>query len=262
MKDIHIADMHDYIEFMNKLPNHFIFRGHSSIKWQLKSTLERVLDTNFSKDADKFEKYAVQEFESRYHLYSNDNIRPETKLQWLALLQHYGAPTRLLDFSTSPYIGLYFALEAVDASSKDDMVVFAIDYRELLTKSIGFLQVKDKTFRYSYSDVLLNQEQIFKDCIDRFNYDVLWIAEPKIANFRIDRQDGCFLLSGNNSTSIDALLGSANYSTVDVYRLIIPIAIYKNALELLNRMSLTSKNIYGDLSGLAKSIKMTMVQYS
>jgi hypothetical protein len=262
MKDIHISDMKEYVDYVNQLPNHYIYRGHSSQKWYLKSTLERVLDKNFAQDADRFEKYAIKEFESRYHLYDDSNIRPETKLQWLSLLQHYGAPTRLLDFSISPYIALYFALEFVDPSSKDDMVVYAIDYRELLSKSIEFIKTQDKAFTYSYSEALANQESIFRDNIDRFNYNILWIAEPKIANYRLDKQDGCFLISCNNNKSIEDLLNLPLYSTVNVSKIIIPLVIYKNALELLNRVGLTSKNLYGDLTGLAKSIKMTMVQYS
>jgi hypothetical protein len=52
------------------------------------------------------------------------------------------------------------------------------------------------------------------------------------------------------------------YNSVDVEKIIVPFALYKSAFELLKRVNLTSKNIYGDLQGLAKTIKMTMIQYS
>lgn len=262
MKEIVITDVKEFVDLVNTLPNNYIYRGHSSIKWQLKSTLERVLGASYVTSADRFEKWSLLEFSSRYHLYDHENLKPETKLQWLALLQHYGAPTRLLDFSTSPYVALYFALEFIDTNTKDDMAIFAIDFRALLNESITYIKGKDKTFTYSYSDALANQDKIFEENIDRFSYDILWITEPQISNIRIDRQAGCFLLSGNNSKAIDQLLGLPIYSSVDVKKIIIPISLYKNVYELLKRINLTSKNIYGDLPGLAKSIKMEMIQYS
>ena len=47
------------------------------------------------------------------------------KVEWLALMQHYGAPTRLLDWTNSAYVALHFALN--NRKSTEDCAVWAID---------------------------------------------------------------------------------------------------------------------------------------
>ena len=44
---------------------------------------------------------------------------PANRLEWLALMQHYGTPTRLLDFTRSPYVACYFALEELPRTDPD-----------------------------------------------------------------------------------------------------------------------------------------------
>ena len=75
-----------------------------------------------------FEERSLTRFRSEFNLYTRDMERPDKKLSWLSLMQHYGVPTRLLDFSTSPYVALYFAIENLAPQKDGDLAIYAIDY--------------------------------------------------------------------------------------------------------------------------------------
>lgn len=89
----------------------WIFRGHKSHEHELRPTIERVA---LPLDWEEIEYLTMREFESKAALHLDARLlwqnSSHDKLDWLALMQHYGAPTRLLDFTYSPSVALYFAL--------------------------------------------------------------------------------------------------------------------------------------------------------
>jgi hypothetical protein len=54
-------------------------------------------------------------------------------LEWLSIIQHYGGPTRLLDFTKSFYVGLFFACEG----ATEDSAVWMIDYFDIQNRRLG-----------------------------------------------------------------------------------------------------------------------------
>lgn len=67
----------------------------------------------------------LDDFKYRFPLYdSSKKIDEENHVEWLALMQHYGAPTRLIDFTSSIFVALHFAL---DGSYDKDSVIWAIN---------------------------------------------------------------------------------------------------------------------------------------
>jgi hypothetical protein len=262
MKNVNITTMGQLIKSINGLPNHYIYRGHSDKRWRLQSTLERILGDLFATDAEKYENYAISVFQSKFHLYDKLNERPKTKLEWLSIMQHYGVPTQMIDFTASPYVALYFALENASKTADESFAVYAIDYRELSKKSLAYIKEKDKTIDIDYGDLHYKREELFNDIIDKHSYDILWEVEPAISNLRLDRQSGCFLISGCKTLTIETLLAREIYNDVEIIKFIIPGRFWDNIYNLLERMNITSKTIYGDLDGLSRSIKLFMRAYS
>ena len=262
MRKIEINNIHQLIETINSYKNNFAFRGQADASWGLQSTLERFVPTQDYRR--KFEDRSLEKFKSKFRLYSRDLDLPEGRLSWLSLMQHYGVPTRLLDFTESPYVALYFAIENLTPVEGGHLAIYAIDYSALVQSSCDFVLNKDRDFEiYSTKSKFFEKcEEAFEKILDRRSYDVLWFVDPTQINNRLEKQAGTFLMSGAFDKSIDNLLGSTIYSDVQIDKILIPHEFYKNIYALLRKVNLGPKNIYGDLAGLAKDIQLEMRVYN
>src|SRR5262245_8791541 len=110
------------VEEFNKLKG-WIFRGHASAKWTLKNTLERRTPPGESRSV--FERFVVHQFKRRAHHYLASHHLPKKDGDWIALMQHFGAPTRLLDFTRSPFVAAYFAFEELPSDNSSHCAIVA-----------------------------------------------------------------------------------------------------------------------------------------
>lgn len=104
----------------------WVYRGHSSPNHTLQSTLERVCGDFKVKGRTVAvaEEAAIIDFKRSCHLYSPPYVpADEDTLAWMGLMRHYGAPSRLLDFTYSLFIAAYFAAEA----ERSKPVVWAVN---------------------------------------------------------------------------------------------------------------------------------------
>ena len=87
-----------------------MFRGHGDIRWPLLPSIARMFDK-----MDGYENWNVFEDDilERFRKYSAPYISktPQNRFEWMVIAQHHGLPTRLLDWTTNPLKGLFFAVE-------------------------------------------------------------------------------------------------------------------------------------------------------
>lgn len=96
----------------------YLCRGQADAGWDLTSSLVRLLPPGLARaDALATEKSAVERFKAQAHLHLPHSWLPPQSppaglADWWALMQHYSAPTRLLDWTYSIYAAAYFAVNS------------------------------------------------------------------------------------------------------------------------------------------------------
>jgi hypothetical protein len=108
-----------FLEEAERLTDHrpseygMLFRGQSVKEWPLRHSLARCLPSNIDAEgAINIEIEALKRFQVQADVLLAKGYTPHRKdlPGWWALMQHHHAPTRLLDWTKSPYVALYFAV--------------------------------------------------------------------------------------------------------------------------------------------------------
>jgi hypothetical protein len=250
------------------------FRGHRDARYPLETTLYRDSQRLHCPPEILAEREAwmLRQFQRRAHHYINDPPSVDQRLEWLALIQHFGGPTRLLDFSHSFYVAAFFAVEQAEG----DATVWGVNLNR-----IERILAKKLKLRRGGTTHDTNQAHI--QYIHRFlgakNGQPLVVSvEPERLNERISIQQGLFLFPCDLTCSFKANLAKtfagisgeleepeaeqwsetlANQlwnDEIDVLKIILPRGIHREALDDLYKMNVTSATLFPDLTGFARSL--------
>jgi hypothetical protein len=272
----------------------WVFRGHKSATYELKPSVERAVHGK-SVSWAAVESMVLEEFQSkaRMHLDPSDLPPSQHKLSWLALMQHYGVPTRLLDFTFSPFVALYFAVRnRTDPIDSPPVVVWAIDAEALLEAARilsrnadreeeeyvaarqGGIPIRqrislDPRFFATDLDVLVGANQqwarllsnplapsgIHRDLFNKNGFVVF--ASPPAQNRRLSSQQGAFLLSGAEDLTFKESLFTMMKDWGDNwFRLFqVPNESLAEAEQKLFQMNIHDLSLFPDMEGLAGFIR-------
>jgi len=209
----------------------WVFRGLKSTEYDLEPRIER--DSKGKSCAwPALESMQLFEFQSKAPMYMNAYELPdsEDKPSWLALMQHQGVSTRLLDFSYSHYVALYMALrERNETERRTGVALWAIDATSITRVARGvFLEAKREYLKHHAPRVRRNRRNPVLDprfsLTDRDTYEgshTAWrertrvavapedivrshfndrgfvdLALPPVQNRRLSYQQGVFLVNG------------------------------------------------------------------
>ena len=126
LKSLELAVVDAIKQFDNFEP---LWRGHANIKWRLQAEVFRKGPHGPYQETSLIRSFMTQA-ETRHPRCPTYDDRPA----WLILARHYGLPTRLLDWSHSPLVALYFAV--IDQPDKDGCL-WALGPGELNQRTAG-----------------------------------------------------------------------------------------------------------------------------
>jgi hypothetical protein len=195
----------------------FIFRGHASSEWELKSTLDR--ECHFSNDEDRERSYKglLEHFEREATgLIADRTSLPEGDAFEL-LARHLGVPSPILDWTQSPYIASFFAFETANPGPKTRVAIWVFD--RSVFSAIG-----------SGIEIIDDLDSI------RFNRRAL-------------QQRGLFTRVQTIRRSVEEILDDA------LTKIEIPTVSQSMALADLDEMGINAAFLFGDLDGAARTAR-------
>ena len=224
----------------------YAFRGASRAGRDLKHGLSRSADQPAGVEQHllrNFRKYAEERPEARF-----DSI-----WHWLALAQHHGLPTRLLDWTYSPLVALHFVTEPHDAMH-DDGVVWCVDYvraKALLPEPL------QRTLEQECCDVFTPEllacaVKSLEELAAMTETPALVFLEPPSLDQRIVAQYALFAFL----TRADADMTTWVNAHPDLCRrVVIPAAIKWEVRDKLDQANISERVLYPGLDGLCRWLR-------
>jgi hypothetical protein len=267
----------------------WVFRGLGDSCYRLEPAIERHAHHK-SIQWLALEKLAALEFKSRARTHLGATLLPDLHddLTWLAQMQHYGIPTRLLDFTYSPFVALYFAIRerqndkkrshvrlwainATEVNNRFQQVAYQAKAKALdragktITKYAslnpdGFATVGDSidSETFSLRRLIIDSMQAtgtyraelkMKGCVS--------VALPQTFNPRLASQQGVFLVNCVEELSFAASLTKMmeGSSTQWCKRFDISVDAVLDVEQRLFQMNIHEQTLFPDLEGLAGFIR-------
>ncbi|MCO6490615.1 MAG: FRG domain-containing protein [Phaeodactylibacter sp.] len=231
-------------EPLHRFRSAYVYRGLEDCSYQLSSTLNRLGESHLEKHLLRnFRKYSHKQITSEYKSVWN----------WLALAQHHGLPTRLLDWTYSPYVALHFATADFTKYKKDGMIwaVNYVDSKAYLPDQLA--RIIEEEGSHIFTAEMLEREVSTLPALGRLKKeDFAVFFEPPSIDDRIVNQYAVFSMMSNPNILISEWL---KCNDVSYFKIVIPAALKWEIRDKLDQSNINERVLFPGLDGLATWLK-------
>jgi hypothetical protein len=229
-------------ESLSRHRSNYIFRGLPRASHGLETSLQTGgFEAHERHLLSSFRKYALR-----------SAVHGDWVWNWLSVAKHHGLPTRLLDWTYSPYVAMHFATHDVRHFG-EDAAIWCVDYRKMADtlprKLRAVLEEEDVNI---FTTELLNRVATTLDEFDDLSRDDFVVFfEPPSLDERIVNQFALFSLPSSPNMSLQALLERHNAYK----RIIIPAVLKWEIRDKLDQANITERVLFPGLDGLSQWLK-------
>lgn len=238
-----------YDDRIGRLRSDFLYRGVPSSSYDMKTSLYRncgdLQETLEASVLKYFRKYAV----------TDQSELSSSVWRQMMIGQHYGLPTRLLDWSHSPLVAMHFATSENHPGdiSKRNGVVWRIDAKELsdLLPDSYKAVLKNNLTKYFSADMLDTIAPTTREYDKAMGSSAMAIIEPASVDQRIINQYACFSVVPMGIDNIEQFLDENTEHTI---KYIIDKEIRWGVRDTLDQLNISERILFPGLDGLSKWI--------
>ena len=232
------------------------FRGVGKTKYKLVPSLYRHPTKKTGDQLNELERQLMARFRQRSIPYISRTLSDD----WdhLFFMQHYGVPTRLLDWTENSLVGLHFALmSAISRSTKNGRTSYADAAVVWVLDPVAWNCSAFEHVSYSGEPFASGDEQL-KGYLRSAGAPMS--AHPVALHgahnsARIVAQGGVFTIFGKNKTPMESLVQKGIFPSRALSRIIIRPKCIQTMRDSLLKQGITESVVFPDLEGLARETK-------
>lgn len=218
------------------------FRGHAKASWTLLPGIMRsVSGLSEASSLARFKQSAAMLTERS----------PSSAFDWTFLMQHYGVPTRLLDWSESPLVALFFAVDDFHKHRNSDAAVWCLK-PTALNKNANISNTLEANYIPSFEDEELQPYATEK--LRATNVELLPLATIATRNNpRIQAQMGTFTIHHTKKVAIEGV-GDKSH----VIKYIIPSTNRETLKKELKLLGINQFSLFPELTSVGSLLREMM----
>jgi len=232
---------------LGRFRSKFAFRGMQDAAADLSTSLSR-LGGPYARQ----ENHLLRNFRKYAH---RDAVPGDSTWNWLSLAQHHGLPTRLLDWSFSPFVALHFATHDFEKFYVDG-VVWCLDYvaaHRMLPARLRKL-LRDEQADVFTAEMLAREADTLPalDRLTRARKPFVVFLEPPSLDERIVNQYALFSLISSATMQMDEWIRAHPKLS---HKIVIPARLKWEVRDKLDQANITERVLFPGLDGLSRVLK-------